>query len=273
MASRPLIAIVATLLLAPLAAAADGPSRLATMSELAVNERVDGDVVAIGGDVVLGPSADVSGHAVSIFGKVHVQPGARIGGRVIAVDSLASLTVDRVRASEGRHADLGLRFLVAGGWLLATTLIAFLWPGFVRRGAAAVPELGLRAVILGVMVALTLVAALVAVLGLGPSMGVPLAITIAVAFTAGKAVGLAILGAAVGAAVLRRLVPGRLFPATAIVFVGVGAMLAVRFIPVVGGAAWTLLVVLALGAAVVALTMATDHPSAESSHAPTGSGH
>jgi hypothetical protein len=191
---------------------------------------------------------------------------------VIAVDSLASLTVDRVRESGRLRADLGLRLLVAGGWLLATTLIAYFWPGFVRRGAGATPELGLRAAVLGVMVALTLVAALVAVIGLGPSLGVPLAITIAVAFTAGKAVGLAIVGAALGAAVLRRLIPGRLFPVTVSVFVGVVAMLMVRFIPAVGGAAWTLLVVLALGAAVVALTTATDRTSAEASHAPPVSG-
>jgi hypothetical protein len=270
MAPRPLIAVIVALLLAPSAADA-GPSRFAAMTELAISERVDGDVVVVGADLVLGPSADVSGHAVAIFGKVHAADGARIGGRVIAVDSLASLTVDRVRGAQGRRVDLGLRLLVAGGWLLATTLLGFLWPAGVRRGAAALSRLGLRTGLLGVMVALTLVAALVAAIGLGPAVGVPLALAIAVAFTAGKAVGLTVLGARLGSAALRRLIPGRLFPVTVDVFVGVGCMLMVRFIPAVGGGAWTLLVVVALGAAIVALIMTTDRAPAEASHAPTAS--
>jgi hypothetical protein len=272
MAPRALIAIAVAMLLAPLVAASDGPSRFSTMSELAINEPIEGDVVAIGADVVLGPSAEVSGHAVSVFGDVRVDPGATVGGRVIAVDSLASLTVDRVREPGGRRTDLGLRLLVSGCWLLATTLIAFLWPRFIRVGAAAVPDLGLRAVVLGVMVALTLVAALVAVIGLGPSMGVPLAVTIAAVFTAGKAVGLATLGAGLGSLLLRRLIPGRLFPVTVTVFVGVAAMLMVRFLPAVGGVAWTLLVILALGAAVAAITLAAGRASAEAAESPPARG-
>ncbi len=233
------------------------------MSELEVNERVEGDVVAIGADVILGPEAVVGGHAVAIFGKVHLRPGARVEGRVIALSSLASLTVDRVRGPEGRRADLGVKLLVAGGWLLATTLLAFLWPTGVRRGAAILPQLGLRTVVLGLMVALTLVAALVAAIGLGPLVGVPLAITIAVAFTIGKALGLAVLGAGVGSAMLRRLIPGRLYQVTVNAFVGVAAMLMVRFVPVVGGVAWTALVVVALGAAIFAVTAATHRTATE----------
>ncbi len=238
------------------------------MSDLSVNEQVEGDVVAIGGDVVLGPEAVVSGHAVSIFGKVHAEPGARVEGRVIALSSLASLTVDRVRGSDGRRADLGVKLLVAGVWLLITTLLAFLVPARVRRGAAILPQLALRAVVLGLMVALTLVAALVAVIGLGPLLGVPLAVTIAAVFTAGKAFGLAVLGAGLGSVVLRRLVPSRMFPVTVNVFVGVGVILMARFLPVVGGAAWTLIVVVALGAAVAALTMATHSTAAEATEPP-----
>lgn len=266
MATRPLIAVIVVGLVASWAAADTAPARVAAMSELEINERVAGDVVAIGADVVLGPEASVSGHAVSIFGKVHVSPGATVEGRVIAVDSLASLTVDRVSGAEGRRADLGVKLLVAGGWLVATTLTAFLWPARVRRGASTLREQGFRTVALGLMMALTLVAALIAVIGLGPVMGVPLAVTIAVVFTAAKVLGLAVLGAGIGELLLRSLVPGRIVPVTVDVLVGVGVMLMARFVPVVGGAAWTVFVVVALGAAIFAVTMAAHHTSAGAAH-------
>jgi len=272
MATRPLIPIVLLALVTPWAAAEAAPGRLATMSELEVNEPVEGDVVAIGADVVLGPQAVVSGHAISIFGKVRVQPGARVGGRVIALSSLASLTVDRVRGTDGRRADLGVKLLVAGGWLLVTTLITFLWPARVRRGAAALTELGMRTVALGLLVAVTLVAALIAAIGFGPMVGVPLAVAIAVAFTVGKAFGLAVTGAWLGSAGLQRLAPGRVHPSTSAVFLGVAAMLMVRFLPVVGGAAWTAVVVVSLGAAVFAAAITIDRSSAKAAGTPRPTG-
>jgi hypothetical protein len=269
MVFRPLIVAIVGALIVPWAAVEAAPSVLSVASELEIDEPVDGDVVALGADLVLGPGAVVTGHAVSIFGEVHVAPGARVEGRVIALSSLASLTVDRVDGRQGRRVDLGVKMLVAGGWLLATTLVAFLWPTRVRRASTTLPGFGWRTVALGLLVALTLVAALIAALGLGPLVGVPVAVAIALAFTAGKALGLAVLGAALGSAILQRLIPSRVHPVTTTVFVGVVGMLVVRFLPVVGGGAWTVLVVVCLGAAVSALITATQPSTAT----PAGSPH
>ena len=45
-----------------------------------VDGRVDGDVVAIGGRVLLGSKADIRGNVVSVGGAVERQPGARVRG-------------------------------------------------------------------------------------------------------------------------------------------------------------------------------------------------
>jgi hypothetical protein len=243
-------------------AVAAPPARVATLTDLEVNEEVDGDVVAIGGDIVLGPSAVVHGHAVSIFGEVRSQPGATVDGRVIALSSLASVSLVPVEGGQGSRLVTGVRVLAAGSWLLVTTLIAFLWPARIRRGAAILPQLGLKLLIIGVMVAVTLVAALVAVIGLGSAVGMPLAATVGVAFLCIKALGLTVMGGGLGSTLLRRLVPSRVLPVTLHVFVGVLALLMLRFMPVVGGAAWTAVVVVALGAGVFSVTMAPHRNTA-----------
>ncbi len=258
MATRRLIALfVFGLILAHGHMATASSAKVGALSEMRVNEEVDGDVVVIGGDVVLGPEARIHGHAVSIFGSVRVEPGAQIDGRVIGLSSLASLSLAPVQEDQGgRHLDMALRFATSGGWLFATTLIAFLWPAPIRRGVSALPQLGAKTLVLGVMVAITLVAGLIAVIGLGPFFGLPLAATVAVAFLMVKALGLAVLGGGLGTVLLRRAIPSRVLPITTQVFVGVVVMLMVRFLPVVGGLAWTALVVVALGAGVFVATLA-----------------
>jgi hypothetical protein len=232
------------------------PTRVATLSELRIDEVVEGDVVALAGDVILGPHADVRGHAVAVFGEVRAEPGARVRGRMIGLSSLAGLAVEPAVGEDGARLRIAVRLIIGGGWLLATTLIAVLWSARVRDGVAVLPRLGLRVAVLGAMVALTLLAALIAAIGLGPAIGLPVAAALGVAFLAVKAVGLAVLGGGLGLAVLGRLAIGRTLPLTAAVFVGVLAMLMARFLPVVGSAAWTVLSLAALGAGVFALTMA-----------------
>lgn len=62
-----------------------GDAVVAIFGSAHVDGRVDGDVVAVGGRVVLGPRADVRGNAVSIGGGVDRDPGARIQGDLTEV--------------------------------------------------------------------------------------------------------------------------------------------------------------------------------------------
>ena len=158
-----------------------------------------------------------------------------------------------------------MRLLTSGGWLLVTTALAFLLPTRMRYGMWMVPVLGFKVVFLGVMVGLTLVAALVAVLGLNPALGVSLATAVMVAFFAGKAIGLTVLGGWAGAVVLRRWIRHPL-PITLEVFVGMLVLLALRFLPVIGGTLWIMVSLTALGTCVAVLALTTDVPQVDPSH-------
>ncbi len=262
-ASRLIGAAVAGLLLLALGSPAfAGTGRAAALAELEVNDEVDGDVVALGGDVVLGPEARVHGHVVALFGRVRSDPAARVDGRVIAVSSLAEVRLHPHEGQTTAQVQTAVRLLTAGCWLLATTLIAFLYPGRVRFGVWLVPAVGLKILVLGVLIAITLFAALVAAIGLGPTLGVPLVAGLAGLFLLVRAVGLAVVGAALGGRLLAR-VTERPLPVTVDVLVGVVLMLLVRLIPVAGEAAWTVVTVAALGAAVFTVALAPQRAAAE----------
>jgi len=272
MATRRLIlpVLVGILALGGSALAGAAPMRAAALESLSVNDEVDGDVVVIGGDVHLGPQARIRGHVVSVYGTVTVEEGAQVEGRVIAMSSLANPTLRSIDGVPDRGLAMAVRLTAAGGWLLATTLAAFLFPVRIRYGVWIQPSFGVKALMLGLLVAVTLVAALVAVVGMGPTIGVPLAIVVIAVFLAVKTAGLATLGAGLGVALMARILPGRSLPLTANVFVGVTMMMMVRFLPLVGGFAWTLVTVVALGFGVLALAMAPERvaPAAGSAAEP-----
>lgn len=250
------LAVVAGLLLvvAWTAPAAAGPGRAAFLAPLEVDGPVDGDVVAIGGDVILGPHARVGGHAVAVFGQVVLAPGARVEGRALSVVSLSSLTLVDEGSRSPASVSLGVPLLACGGWLLVTTLAALLAPAWMRRGAATVQRLGPRVVVMGLLVVVTLFTALVAVLGLGGPVGVGLAALLWLLFLVAKAIGLTLIGAILGGRIVPRLLH-RPTPLSLDVFVGVGLLLAVRFLPIVGGSVWSVLAVVALGAGVLAAVL------------------
>ena len=220
--------------------------------DLGPEARVEGDAVAVGGDVRLAQGAEVTRHVVVIFGEAEVPQGTEIGGRVLSFSSLATLVPATAGHGHTFRADVSVRLLGAGGWLLVCTGLAFLFPIRMRYGAWAVPSLGLRIPALGLLVAVTVVAALIAALGLGPALGVPLVAGMMVVFFAAKAVGLTVLGCWLGATVLRRGFHHPL-PISVEVFIGLLAMLVLRFVPLAGETLWNVISLTALGAAIVAV--------------------
>jgi hypothetical protein len=248
-----------------------GPTETSALSDLVVDNRVDGDVfvfgadleltsrgrvtgdlVAVGGDVVVAEGAQVDGHVVAVFGSAEVSPDATVDGRVLAFASLASLIPAHPGATGPVSTRLAMRLLNAGGWLLVTTGLAFLFSTRVRYGSWAVFSLGIKVPALGLVIGVTAIASLVAALGLGPSFGVPLVAALMVGFFAAKAAGLTVLGCWAGSTVLRRWVHSPL-PASVDVFVGVLVLLAFRFLPVVGQSLWALISLTALGASLAAI--------------------
>jgi hypothetical protein len=59
-----------------------GDAVVAVFGSVDVDGRVDGDVVAVGGQVQLGPHADVRGNVVAVGGQVERDPGAQVHGDI-----------------------------------------------------------------------------------------------------------------------------------------------------------------------------------------------
>lgn len=246
------------------------PPLTTVFKDIVVNEKVDGDVVAFEANVHLGPMAEVLGdvvvvngdlrldpkarvgrHVVAVFGQIHVAPGAVVQGRTLAFSSLSSVAL-RPEGKMPLQVNVAVRLVTSGGWLLVTTALAFGMSTRLRYGVWTLPHLGYRVLLLGVAAGVTFFAAVVAVLGFGPSVGVPLAVGLTVVFFAFRAVGLTVVGGFLGELVLRRWVR-RPLPLTLEVFVGVIVLLAVRFLPLIGGILWSVCSIIALGMGIVAL--------------------
>jgi hypothetical protein len=252
------------------------PSSTAVLSDLTVNEQVDGDAIVFGADLDLGPGARIEGDAVAIGGNVRVGDGAEvtrhvvavlggaevseqanIGGKVLSFSSPATLLPASSDRGVSLERDIPMRLLTAGGWLLVTTGLAFLFPARMRHAAWAVPVLGFKIPALGMLVGLTVVASLIAMLGLGPALGVPMVAGLMVIFFAAKSVGLTVLGCWLGFVILRRWIHHPL-PISLEVFVGVLVLLALRFLPFAGETLWTLTSLVALGASIVVIGVSAD---------------
>jgi len=260
MATRRLIAAIvvgwSVILAAGTARAESG--RMAALSELRVNDEVQGDVVALGGNVVLGPEARVHGHVVAIFGRIDRDPAARVDGRTIAVSSLSGVRLDASDAAAKPMLGVAIRILSVSGWLLATSIVALLLPGRVRFGMWLVPVLGVKMLVLGAMVYLTLFAALVAILGFGPGLGVGLIGAVAVAVLATRAFGLAVLGGRLGIWLIGRWTQ-RPLPVGIHVFFGVLVLALLRFLPIIGGPLWIATGVASVGSAVFTMALSPQH--------------
>ncbi len=228
------------------------PGRVAVLENLRIDGPVRGDVVALGGNVQLGPKARVEGHAVAVLGHVESAEGATVTGRRISVTSLAGLRLGGVEEEIPARLWWGVRLLGWGFWLAVTGLIAALFPGRIIRGVWTVRHLAAASAALGLAAALTLMAALVAVFSAGAGLGVPGAMALLLVFGAGKALGLTLVGGLIGGTLLRR-VTGRRRPISIEVFTGVVLLLALRMAPVVGGPLWAAVSVFGLGVAIAAM--------------------
>jgi len=276
-AQRPLSLVAALLLALAVSSVGDAsPDRAALLSDLEVNETVDGDAVVLGADLVLGanariagdaiavggnvrmaPGAEVGRHAVAVFGVVETAAGAEVGGRTLSLSSLASFATDTTVAAQPRPPGFGLQLLAAGGWMLVATGIAFLFSIRMRFAVWSVPGFGLKVAAAGLMVAVTAFVSLMAALGLGPTLGVPLVVALMALLFILKSLGLTALGGLVGGGMLRRWIHQPL-PLTLEVFVGVLILLALRFMPLVGGTLWVLISLLALGTGIVVATVSVQ---------------
>ena len=144
---------------------ADGAGlvRVFADAEVPAGERVDGDVVAVFGSVLV--EGAVSGNVVAVFGSVKLTPGASVEGDVVAVggglDQAASATIGGESVSLGfLPVALGMPALpvllisVFVGWLLSIFvgwLVTLLIPDRMLRVSATASRRGIASFFLGLV--------------------------------------------------------------------------------------------------------------------------
>lgn len=178
---------------------------------------VDDDVVAIGGDVVLEPGAQVRGDAVSIGGQVRKDPGATILGSSVSVGNVPGGFMGlQVLNFIGRGVDavsriFGILFTMLLAWALVSLTRARTERIAARIEQAPLATLGWGALAFIGVAPATIAVALAAVLLVVTIIGIPVAVLGLLGYSFGVLL-LVIWGALVGAVVVGAWLVRRLSP-------------------------------------------------------------
>jgi hypothetical protein len=218
---------------------------VALLGDATIGSEVAGDVIALGGDVVLTQNAVVRGDVIALGGEV--RGNAPVSGRTVAV---AGLFAGTGRGRGASRATWGASLFRAGAWIVLGWLIMFLAPTSVRRVGERIVELRWRTLMLGTMALAVWLLAVVLALALAVTpLGVACLLLAVALFLLAK------LAAIVGASwalgkVFSRGFPRRWrgeFARTGAVLVAVAA---VSLLPVAGDLAWLAVTVSGIGAGV-----------------------
>jgi hypothetical protein len=219
-----------------------------------ISGRVTGDVVVLGGDVRLLPTARVGGDVSALGGVIRAAPGARVEGRMVSYPTASSAWVSLL---EGPSLGLGFasRLVVGAKLALLAAWAALLLLFFAASGrevlgtADGVRREPLRSFFVG----LTGVFALV-LTGIffsaftGGLVGVPLLVLVVLLAMILKLWGMVAVFYALGEWLARRVFRRRPRPLNAATL-GLLVMGMIKFLPWIGVWAWTAATLIGIGAA------------------------
>ena len=222
-----------------------------------IDGTVDGDVVAVGGDVVLGPKAAVEGDVFVLGGTLDDSGGGSVKGRSVALPDVSPSWLvlaegPALGLSSFSPAVLGMKLALLASWMLvAIVLLVVASPG-VSSTSRAIAEEPLRSFGTGVVAVLTLFL-LVLLFGslLDALLGVPLVLLVLTAAMVLKLWGVVAvfcwLGGVVAGVVAKR---GRRHWQWAVrdTIVGLLALGTLKMLPLVGVWAWTAATLVGMGA-------------------------
>ena len=220
-----------------------------------VTGRVDGDVVVLGGDVRLGPEAEVGGDIFVLGGTIRAAPGAHAGGRMVSYPTASSALVTLV---EGPSLGLGFTSPVVLGAKLAllAAWAALLLVLFASSGrqlletADGVRREPLRSFVTGLTGVLALVlTALFFSAFTGGLVGVPLLVLVVLLALILKLWGMVAVFYALGDWLGRRLLRRRRMRPLNAATLGLVALGILKFLPYVGVWVWTAATLIGIGAA------------------------
>jgi hypothetical protein len=226
---------------------------VAVLGSLRVESEVEGDAIALGGDVVIVPGARVSGDAVAVGGTV--SGGGIAVGRAVAVSSLEGAALAPLGAGSSARAAWGVRAMRAGGWMVLAALLLLVFPRQVRRGAGHLRAMPVRTVAVGTLsLAVWLLVVLFLLAVAASRLGIALLLAGVAVLLAAKVLGLLAVAWLVGHALAPALPAGWRgeLPRT-----GAGMLLlaVAGMLPVAGPLAWLLANVAGVGAIVAALVV------------------
>lgn len=221
-----------------------------------VSGRVDGDVLALGGDVRLAPTARVGGDVFAVGGAIRAEPGAVIAGRSVSYPDASAVWLTLLEGpalglSAASPLVVGGKLALLAGWLaLAIAFFAVSGRSMLStsRGVAEEPLRSFATGVVGVL-ALLLTALLFSAFA-AALVGVPLlalAVLLAVVL---KLWGMVAVFHALGDWLGRRLL-GRAPQALHAATLGLAVLGLIKFLPYVGVWAWTVATFLGVGAALV----------------------
>lgn len=213
-----------------------GDAAVAIFGSVVVDGEVAGDVVAVGGDVRLGPKAVVNGEVTAVGGRIVADSGARMDGGVheIAIRwPTWSVGVPEARIVPPAEWWAGLLLVAAVARALVlvvlTTIVALLGRAAVTRVGREVGDAPWQSILIGVGAQLVLVPAAIALCGglIVSIVGIPLLALVPVAALVAAGfwlVGFTAVAARLGGALMGGSESGRLVPA---VLLGLGLVFAV----------------------------------------------
>jgi hypothetical protein len=218
-----------------------------------ISGHVDGDVVVLGGDARLLPSARIGGDVHVLGGSIHSRPGARVQGRMVSYPTASSALVTLI---EGPSLGLGFTSPLVMATKLAllaawAALLLLLFAASGRQVLETADEVR-REPFRSFFVGLTGLLALV-LTGLffsaftGGLVGVPLLVLVVLLALLLKLWGMTAVFYALGEWVARRVFHRRLRPLNAATL-GLLVLGVVKFLPWVGVWAWTAASLIGVGA-------------------------
>jgi hypothetical protein len=218
-----------------------------------VTGTVDGDIIVLGGDVRLGPAAQIGGDVSVVGGTIRAAPGARVSGRMVSYPtaSAASLTLlewPTLGLSSSSALVVGTKLALLAAWA-ALLLLLFATSGRqMLETAEGVSREPFRSFFVGLTGVLALVlTALFFSAFAGGLMGVPLLILVVLLAVILKLWGLVAVFLSLGDWLFVHVLRRRARPLNAATL-GLLVLGVVKFVPWLGVLAWTAATLIGVGA-------------------------
>ena len=226
---------------------------VSVLGSLRVEAEVAGDVIALGGDITLGPGGRVEGDAVAVGGRVE-GPGTTTG-RSVSVASLDGTAFPPLGDAASFRVAWGMRALRVGGWMMIAAVLLLAFPRQVRRGGEYLRTMPVRTMVVGgLSLAVWLIVVLLTLALMASRLGVAVLLGGVVLLLIAKVLGLLAVAWLLGWG-LRGALPLAWRGEIARTGIAMFVLAAIGVLPLLGPLVWLVANVAGVGAMVAALVI------------------